>query len=333
MSMSYFADYAQRGALLDLSEVIGSAIDTSKLDADVAASGKIADGVYGVGQSSISHAVFTNPKAWADAGLHAPEEDWTWESFADLASRYAKKAGSGRYGTTDAGGMLQIFEVFVRQNGRQLFTADGTGLAATASDVEAWLAYWQRLRQDRAAPPLNVSTETGDFNTNLLSQGKAPLTFGWVQQVTFYQPLVDDPLDIMPVPGRTAGSLSGQFLKALDFWVISSASKNTTAAAALIDYLINDQRAVTDLGLTLGVPPSKNARTELGAKPHSAEAKAIAYIDKITDSVGKPPGAWPKGYSEISDALNRVNQDVGFGRTDPAKGAARFVDEGSQALG
>ncbi|HEY9291499.1 MAG TPA: extracellular solute-binding protein [Microlunatus sp.] len=330
MSMSYFADYAGRQSLLDLSDAVGSKIKTDALDADVADSGKIAGGTYGIGQSSISHAVFTHPAAWEKVGAKAPSSDWTWDSFAELAKGYAGEAGKGQYGTTDSGGNIQLLEPFVRQLGKEMFAGDGLGIEA--ADVEEWLAYWQDLRSAKAAPSPSVSAETGDFATSLLATGKAPLTFGWVQQLTFYAPLVDDPLDIVPLPAKQAGSLKGQFLKALDFWVVSAASKNQDGAKALIDYMINDPAAIKTFGLSLGVPPSAKGREQLATDPESPEGKAIAYIDKIKDQVGPPPAAWPKGYGELQESLTRVNEDVGFGKIDPAAGAARFIKEAQQTL-
>lgn len=332
MSMSYFADYAGRGALLDLSKELGSTIKTAGLDADVAASGKIDDGTYGVGQSSISHAVFTRPAAWQKVGADLSTQAWTWESFADAAKGYASEAGKGMYGTPDSGGNIQIFEPYVRQRGREIFTPDGTGLALQVEDVEEWLAYWQDLRAAKAAPPASLTAETGDFATSLLATNKAPLAFGWVQQITFYAPLVDDPLEVAALPSPEAGSLSGQFLKALDFWVVSSTTKNRAGALALIDYLINDPQSIKTLGLTLGVPPSKAGRDQLGSDPDSPEGKAIAYVDKIKDKVGKPPAAWPKGYGEIQELFGKLNEDVGFGKSTPAKAAAQFMTEAKQSL-
>lgn len=332
MSMSYFADYAQRGALLDLTDKVGSAIKIGDLDPDVASSGKIAGGMYGIGQSSISHAVFTHPAAWQKAGVDAPPADWTWDSFAQWTTGYASEAGAGNYGTTDAGGNMQAFEPFARQHGQELFTADGKALRVGADVIEEWFAFWDRLRKAKAAPPLQVTSESADFATNPMTKGKSPLTFGWVQQITFYAPLIDSPLQIAPLPATKAGSVAGQFIKALDFWSVSAQSKSLDAAVDLVNYLINDPTAIKAIGLSLGVPPSAVARKALASDPQSPEGKAIAYIEKIKDQVGPPPAAWPKGYGDLLETFARLNQDVGFGKSDPAKAAAAFTDEAKKSL-
>ena len=327
MSMSYFSDYAQRKALADLT---GKPIKLDALDKDVAESGQIDGKLMGIGQSSITHATFRNPQLVEKRGGKLPEQ-WSWQTFAAFAKDYAADAGPGSYGTTDVGGNFQIFEVWAREYGSEAF-ADGK-LAAGRDVIEGWFAYWQDLRKAKAAPPADVSAEGGSFETSQLSKGKAPVEFGWVQQLTFYQPLVKNAeLVVGAVPGRTPGSLSGQFLKALDFWTVSSSTKNTDAAVQLIDFLINDDRAVKAIGLTLGVPPSQKSRDLIAAQPNTAAGRAIAYVEKIEKQVGPSPQPWPKGYGELINVFDRLNEDIGFGRTTPAAAADKFSSEASRVL-
>lgn len=187
MSMSYFAEYADRGALLDLSEYAGSTITTSSLDPDVATSGEISDGLYGIGQSSITHATFRNPQLVDEYGLELPAE-WSWDDFVEFCQEFSDAAGPGKYGTTDAGGNFQIFEVWARQHGTELF--DESGLVVTADIVEEWLVMWQSLREAGAAPTSDITAESTGFETSQLAQLGAAIEFGWVQQVAFYQPVV-----------------------------------------------------------------------------------------------------------------------------------------------
>ncbi|GAB2579439.1 ABC transporter substrate-binding protein [Kribbella endophytica] len=328
MSMTYFAEYAQRKALLDLTD---KGIKLDALDQDVADSGKIDGKLMGIGQSSITHATFRNPALVESRGGKLPAT-WSWDSFATFAKDFAADAGPGKYGTTDVGGNIQIFETWSREYGAELF-ADGK-LAAGKDVIEAWFAYWDALRKAKAAPAADVSAEGGSFETSQLSKGAAPVEFGWVQQLTFYQPLVKNAeLAVGAVPGRTPGSLRGQFLKALDFWSVSAETKNPEASAQLIDFLVNDDRAVKAIGLTLGVPPSKKSRDLLAAQPKTPAGQAIAYVEKIEQQVGPSPQPWPKGYGELNSVFNRLNQDIGFGKTDPKAAAEKFASESARVLG
>lgn len=333
MSMTYVDDYASRGALLDVADLLGSgAIDTSGLDADVAASGDVAGGTYGVGQSSIVFAVFVDPVQLEDAGLSAPELGWSWEEFDELATAFAEATPEGTFGCNDNGGNIQAFEPFARDRAGDLFTADGA-LAVEPEVVEEWFAMWQAWREAGVVPPPDLTAETQGFENALLVKGRCAMQWGWVQQVTFYQPLTENPLQVVTVPAATSGDLGGMFLKALDFWCISARTAAPEAAASLVDFLLNDPRAVEAIGLTLGVPPSQAARDLLGAEPDSAAGRAIAYVEELADRVGPPPPAWPVGYGEIMGIFSRANEQVAFGETDAATAAATVVAEAQAALG
>ncbi|MFC0674404.1 ABC transporter substrate-binding protein [Brachybacterium hainanense] len=334
MSMTWLSEYSRRGALMDLSGLVGASgpIDLSGLDGDTAAAGSTDHGRVGIGQSSITQACFRNPALAAERGIRFPAT-WSWDDFGDLVRGFATEAGPGMYGTTDAGGDLQLFEVFARQRGTELF--EGQSLAVGADVLEEWFALWQGLREDGAAPPPDVSMESGDFETNQLSVLHAALTFGWVQQVTFYQPLLPDhPLEITDVPGTTAGDLGGQFVTALDFWSVLATSQRADDSAELISFLLSDEAAVRSLGLSLGVPPARSSRDALAADPDSAAGKALAYVESVTGRTGPPPAPWPAGYGTLQGTdFSRIHQEVAFGAMTPTEAAGAVAEAAAAALG
>ena len=329
MSMSYFSDYAGRSALKDLGSL---GIDTSGLDKDVAASG-VADGKnYGIGQSSISYSMYVDEGAIKKAGGTVPAQGWTWDQLAEFARDYSGSV-PGSFGSSDQAGNFQLFEVYARQHGTELFSDDGGKLLTTKDTVQEWFQYWADLRNAKAAPPQNVSGETTAIEKSLIATGKSPLQFGWVQQVTFYQPLVKSPLAVLPVPQNKAGDLTGQFVKGLDLWCVSAASKHPEDAAKLIGFLLNDETAIKAIGILLGVPPSKKARDLVSADAGSAGARAIKYVEDLAGKVGPSPKPWPKGYGELLTGFGRIAENIGFGKSNPAAGAQEFVDLAGKTLG
>ncbi|WP_157988023.1 ABC transporter substrate-binding protein [Jiangella endophytica] len=331
MSMSYFADYAGRGALQALDEYVGETIVTDGLDTDVQDSGVLNDEYFGVPQSVISHALLTDPELLATLGAEAPAPDWTWEQYADWAKGIGQ-ANPGFYGSSDMGGQLQAFEVWVRQHGSELFSDDGTGLAFDQSVLEDWWTYWQSMRDESGAPPPDITAESDTFETSVLTQGLAPATYVFVQQISFFQALNEHTLELQPMP-VTDGGDPGQFLKALDFWSVSSTSEHPDEAAELIDYLVNDPQAVEAIGLTLGVPPSQEARDVLAADPATPEGKAIAYVESLGDDrVGPPPGPWPRGYGELLALFTKLSEDIAFGATDIGAASEQFFAEADRVL-
>ncbi|TCC45039.1 extracellular solute-binding protein [Kribbella capetownensis] len=329
MSMSYFSDYAGRGALKDLGSL---GIDTSGLDPDVAGSGTADGKNFGIGQSSISYAMYVDEAAVKKAGGSVPKQGWTWDAFAEFAKDYSGSV-QGTFGSSDQAGNFQLFEVFARQHGTEMFSDDGGKLTTSKDTIQEWFQYWADLRTAKAAPSQNVSGETTAIEKSLVATGKAPLQFGWVQQVTFYQPLVKSPLTVLPVPQDKAGDLKGQFIKALDLWCVSAASKHPEDAAKLIGFLLNDETAIKTIGILLGVPPSKKARDVVSAEADSAGARAIAYVEDIAGKVGPSPQPWPKGYGELLTGFGRIAENIGFGKATPASGATEFVELAGKTLG
>ncbi|GAA1488715.1 ABC transporter substrate-binding protein [Brachybacterium sacelli] len=331
MSMTWLTEYADRGALLDLSDLTGQAIDISGFDEDAATAGTTDDGRFGIGQSSITQTTFRNPHLAQEHGLELPGA-WSWQEFTEFATALAEQAGPGTYGTADAGADLQLFEVFARQHGTELF--DGQSLAVGTDVIEQWLVMWQDLRDAGAAPPPEITAEATGFENSPFATLNAAVTFGWVQQVTFFQPVMPEhPLEVGDIPGATAGDRSGQFVTALDFWSILSTSARPEDAAAVVDFLVSEPAAITSIGLSLGVPPSATTRDLLGESADSAAGKAMAYVEEVTGTTGAPPGPWPRGYGALQGTeFGRLNEDVAFGRTTASAAAASFVETAASAL-
>lgn len=331
MSMSYFADYAGRGSLLALDDYVGSTIEVDGLDEDVQGSGILNDTYYGVPQSAISQALLIDPELIASLGAETPSPDATWDEFATWAKALGQ-ANPGSYGTTDIGNQLQVFEVFARQNGSELFTDDGMALAFEQSVLEEWWTYWQSMRDESGAPPAAITAEGSGFESSPLTQGIATASNVWVQQIVFFQALNEHQLELQPIP-TVSGGEPGQFLKALDFWSVSSTTENPEAAAELVNYLLNDPEAVATIGLAFGVPPSQSSRDVLAADPASPEGKAIAYVESLGDErLGTPPGPWPRGYGELLSLFTKLSEDIAFGNTDIASAASQFFSEADRVL-
>lgn len=330
MSMSYLADYADRGALLDLSSLVGSAIGIDDMDPDIADSARIDGAYYGVSQSAIANAAFVDRGLIAQLGAPDVVESWTWDEFG----QWAKTVGGSSddvYGSMDQAGSFQLFESYVREHGTDVFTDDGSGLAFDQAVLEEWWAYWDDLRAHRGVPPAAVSAEVANFDTWPLAKGTTPVGFGWVQQVAFVQPFVDRPLDLLTPPTAGTGT-SGLFVKSLDFWSIASTSSQPEEAARIIDFLVNDDEAIKALGVVLGVPPSKRAIDLLGLDPGSAEGKAVEYVERISGSVAAAPPAWPLGYNELLTLFTKLGQDIGFGEAGVTEAAAEFFEQSARVL-
>ncbi|HPZ49347.1 MAG TPA: extracellular solute-binding protein [Propionibacteriaceae bacterium] len=329
MSMTYFSDYSARGALMDLTPQVDKTIMTNTLDADVKGSGLVNNKMFGIGQSSITPAVFGNKTMLASVGGAIPA-DWTWDSFKTWTTDFAKNAGPGKFGSTDLAGNWQMFDVYARQMVGNQFD-DAGKLKVTKEVVESWFSFWEGLRKANVVPPASLTAESTTYELNPMTKGLSPITYGWVQQVTFFASVMKDPLLVGPLPQKTKGDLSGQFVKALDFWCVSSKTKSPEAAATFVDFLINNEAATKPIGLLLGVPPTKAARALLSSG-NDATKSAVAFVEQTAGKAGKAPGPWPRGYSEVMSSFTRASESVAFGKANAGAAATAFLTEATAAL-
>jgi multiple sugar transport system substrate-binding protein len=324
MSMAYLSDYANRGALLDLTPYVKQKkIDISSMSPDIAKSAVKGGKYYGISQDSIANAMFVNRPLIGRLGAPDLQESWTWSQFAD----WAKGVGSlsaGHYGSEDPSGNLQLFVTYVRSQGKQMFKADNKTPAFTPDMLESWWAYWEDMRKNKGAPPASVTAAVAGFNTWPLSKGITPVGFGWVQQLSFVQPFIKDAVDIVMPPN--VGEKNGLFVKCLDFWSVASTSKNADEAARLIDFLVNDEDAIKTIGVLLGVPPSQRAISLLTLDPDSPEAKAVQYMKRVAAVAPTAPPPWPAGYNQLQTLFTKLGQDIAFGRTKISAARASFLD-------
>lgn len=332
MSLTYFAEYAGRGALLDLSDYVkNGTIAMDGMKSGVADSGKLNGKRYGIGQSSIANAAFLNTTALETLGAKAPSQDWTWDDLATWAKGIGSRGGGKLYGTSDQSGHFELFEPFARQNGTNLFSSDGTKLKVSKDLIEHWWSYWADLRAANGAPPASITAGVTGFNNWTLVAGQTVLDFGWVQQIQFVQPLMKGTLQIIAPPGVKGGK-PGLYVDSQDMWSIASTSKNPEAAATLINYLLNDNYSIKTLGATLGIPPSDHAIKLLDFAPDSPAGKAVAYVNNLGNKATTPPPPWPKGYNQVSTLFSTTAQDVAFKKTTPSAAAASFYSQAQQAL-
>jgi len=332
MSLTYFEEYAGRGALLDLSQYVSDkTISLAGMDSGVASSGKLDGKRYGIGQSSIANAAFLDTTAIQSIGVAKPSADWTWDDLATWAKTVHSDSSGKLYGTSDQGGHFELFEPFARMHGTNLFNSDGTKLKVSKDLVEEWWAYWADLRDTGAAPPASITAGVTGFNNWTIVAGQTALDFGWVQQIQFIQPLTKNDFEIV-APPSVAGGKPGLYVDSQDMWSVASTSKNPEAAAKLINYLVNNADSIKTLGANLGIPPTDHAIKLLNYAPTSPAGKAVAYVNGLGDKAATPPPAWPKGYNQVQTLFTTTAQNVAFNKTTPSAGAADFISQANEAL-
>jgi multiple sugar transport system substrate-binding protein len=336
MDMAYLAQYVKQNQLLDLtSSISDKTIDLSDFDKDLLANSEDNKVPYGIPLGGNYECLVYDTDLVKAAGLQLPPESWTWTDFADYTNKISKAfAGKNIYGTTDASGAMDLFEIWVRQRGKELYTTDGK-LALTVDDIASWFSYWSDLRKSGACAPAQVQATvaaTSGPAASLLGQGKVVFNNAHSNQFHGYQVLSKHKFALQSVP--TGGSGPGNYLKPSMLMSVAAKSKYTKEAASFINFLITEPSGVKAIGLDRGVPGSTRAREALQPTLKDEDKIVLAYQSLVSSNSQSRPKTVldPAGAGKIQTALGKVSQSVAFGKQSANDGANSLYQQALAAL-
>lgn len=328
---AYPAEYANRGALLDLSKV-SSQLDLAKMDQGALENGQVKGTQYGVSTGANALAIVVNPDVFAAAGVPLPDDaTWSWEDFAETAADITARSPKGTYGTATVL-THDSLDAFARQRGEALYTQDGQ-LGLTEDTVGEYFDYSLKLSESGAASnapetveKLNVSTEQ-----TLMGTGQAGMMLTWSNSLTALSKASGADLKLMKLPGETP--TAGIWLQSSQFYTISARSKHQEAAAKLVSFLVNNEAAAKIIQSDRGVPSNASMRTAIQDLLSPQGKVEAAYIDEIGRMEFAPTFIGPTGSTAVSEITARINTDVLFKRLTPEKAAEQWLSESRAAIG
>src|SRR5512142_3532332 len=130
LSQEYVANYADSGALMDITDQVAKLSDmpAAKLDDYYPGSlavAKYAGKLYGLPWIAQPVVLYYNPDLFQKAGVKPPDESWTWDIFKDAAKKLTIKDASGnvtQYGTSFNG--WPPIQMFIWQAGGEVIASD-----------------------------------------------------------------------------------------------------------------------------------------------------------------------------------------------------------------
>lgn len=330
MDMAYISEYGARGALLDL----GQYVDTTKFAEGTADAGKVGDKLAGINAGINTLVFMTNPKVFKAAGVELPDDKtWTWTDYQNISAQITKGSPSGTFGSSSlfSDNLLQIW---LRQNGKDTFTADGK-LGFAAADIVPYLQLLVAFEKAKAIPsPSAISEDQGkSLDQNMFAKGKVGFVLNWSNQLAAVTKSAGTEVKMLRPP-TVAGDAKQRhaWYKASMLWSASSRTKNPEAVGKLINWWVNDPACANICLDERGIPANTDMVTEIKSKL-TKEGKTVAdFIAAIKPELGDAPVAPPPGGGKIGDTLNRYQTDLLFGRSDVNTAAQKFVDEATSNL-
>ena len=331
MGGAYPAEYANRGALLDLGKVQGS-LDLSKIDPGALENGQVKGKQYGVSTGANALAIVVNPAVFTAAGVPMPDDStWSWDDFARIAGGITAKSPKGTYGTATVL-THDSLDAFARQRGESLYTQDGQ-LGLGKQTVQDYFDYSLKLSESGAAPSASETVEKLNVSTEqtLMGMGKAGMMLTWSNSLTALSKASGADLKLLKLPGEKP--TPGIWLQSSQFYTISARSKHTDAAAKLVNFLVNNQAAAKIIQSDRGIPGNSEMRAAIQDLLTPQGKVEADYINQIGKMDFAPTYIGPTGSTAVSEITARINTDVLFKRLTPEKAAEQWLSESKAAIG
>ncbi|MUL40316.1 sugar ABC transporter substrate-binding protein [Streptomonospora sp. PA3] len=334
MGGAYPREYAERGVLLELSEV-SDHLDLGALDEKALSNGEFDGENYGVPTGVNTFSVVANPRIFEEAGVELPDDDsWSWEDYAAIAEEISAGTPDDVYGSEDPT-QPDTLDLYANQHtGQGLYSPQG-GVAIEPPTVERWFGLTTGMTDAGATPSASMTAELAAQaapEQTLLGQGRAAMKLAWSNQLAAFREGSGDDLVLLRAPGETTAQGTGMWLQASQLYTISKRSEHPEAAAKLVDFLVNDPRAADFIKSDRGIPANPEIRAHLEGDLTASQQVEFAFVDRMSGLVDGDFVIGPTGSTESVDLLQRVNDAVLFGRQSPEQGAKQFVTELKNAV-
>ena len=326
-------EYSRRGVLRPLDEYVPAQIDLTDYASGTVAGNTIDGSLFGIPNDCIAPALIYDTTVFEETGIAVPEQMWTWEEYAQLATDISEAKGEGFYGTEDGGRSYIQADMFFRGMGKEFYTAD-RNLGFTEEDLTAWYDFWQQLRESGGAPPGDVQALAAgdDLSQTGLIAGRAAILPQLTDTFVGLQNLTENPLGIQMVPNGFEGDTLEQHLYtyAGNSSSISSQTEHAEGVIDIIKFMHTDPEGSVIFYSGSGmIPASATGRATLRDEGSPGEITALDYIELILQSTAPPRNPAIAGVSAI---LGRMNEEVAFGRLSPADAAAQFFVEAASRI-
>ena len=309
-------NWAKAGRLADLTPRVNRGeIDMTKMDKNALDSGSVGGKIFGICAGMSALVIVANPAILASAGVSAPS-DWTWSDFEKTAMKVFRQTGVK---TADFGNdSSSVFEVILRQKGKQLFSDDGKTLGfSDTKDTEAFFAMLLRLAKSGALL-------TSDDSAAAFAEEKSWCVLAWLDEVSSLQTTFGKSTVVSPLPKNPDSAENGAFLKPALFFAIPESAENPSLAAKMIDFLLNDESAAGVLSFERGVPAAKFFRNRIAEN----DGESVA-ADFLSAPVLRAEGSAER---EVRRIFHEIERAVINGEISAAEGARMFVDRGTIEL-
>lgn len=332
MDMQYVSKYARSQLMYDLTQLIyNQTIDLSDFDPLMLDGSKANNTLYGIPLGGNYECLLYDSALVGQSGVGDPPANMTWDMFANYTHALSQALGPDVYGTADSSGDISVYEIWVRQRGKELYNTDGT-LAFEVQDVEDWFNYWSQLRSSGACvTPAIQATFVGGPSTSTLVHGKSVFVITHSNELEAYQALTPHTIQPLLIPN---GPGPGLYFKPSQLMSIAAKTPYVKEAAAFINFIINDPNGITSIGIERGIPGAAKAQALLKPTLTAVQQRELAFTNATSQSGSirvKEVLAPPKA-NQVTTLFLQAATNVSLKNIPIADSAQAFIKAAQKAL-
>ncbi|MPY54484.1 ABC transporter substrate-binding protein [Streptomyces acidicola] len=324
-AVAFLRKYDAKNVLLDLSEQVKAGnLSMDGFRAGLDKFGEIDGKLLGVPVGSNSMALVIDKPVYTKAGV-TPEQGWTWDDFDAAMKKIRDK--TGRAGDSGMYGVMYLYDLYLRQNGKAFFTEDGLGF--TEADLTDW---WTKAKKGVEEGIYTDAKKVAQIKPkSAVAAEIAGGEFTWDNFTVRYTAEGKSEYGLAPIP-TTDGKKTGQYLGSL----MLSGSKRTQhpkEVAQFIDFMVHDPEVAKIMGYDRGVPATQAQYDAF--KPTDEVNKAIAAYEEslVASGVLEPITPHPNGADICEAAFLRIAEELALGKRSVGDAVKQFFTESKTALG
>ncbi|MDR2750621.1 MAG: extracellular solute-binding protein, partial [Clostridiales bacterium] len=333
MHAQYASDYIGRNKVEPLQPYIDKGLLTvSGWPEGVVNTGAVDGTLYMLSMGITFSCVFANESLFDRLGVAKPGFDWSWDDLKTIGTQVREKfdavGNSDAWLMNDISTSLNSWRYFVRQNGRELYTADGE-IGFTLEDIVGFWTMYDELRNLGVVPDPATTTEygTATLEDSLFSRDKILVTMVPVNQYKLYSTTFPDKtIGIVRNP-TAVGKAVGEFPEGAHFAISSESSQDKKdAAAMLMNHWINTAEGLSLFGLDQGVPGNESLSDAYIPKLDEYQLEILDFVNTLS-KIGTPSTFPVAGATEIDAAFKSIAESIAFGQTGVEAGATQFLEQ------
>ena len=334
--------FAQNPVLVDLKN-FSSIIDFSTVSPSLLGGGTINDRLLGIATGISGWTLNYNINVLTEFSRRsgrplppAPGESWTMDEFIEYSRVFKQTMGPDYCMVTTSFDQLgHILVSMLSEIAGKFYISDKAELQVTEQNIVDTFRLFARFTEAGVLPAPNLQVESLGESTIIatnVAAGRWAGWWSWTSNIPENANSSRSEIGLMAFPTLGRPEYDGLFVRPAQFWVIPTASRNQITAAQLLDFILNDSRAIAALEVQRSIPPTEKGQkvlADLGILS-GPTYESTAYLTRVAGASYSPFIL----VREIMDIMrNEYSRFITGGNTAEAAGRAVYTNWQSALVG